>query len=83
MILLSDYDKKLVIPRWLDYAKAARTRELSFSNASPLVLNEFTKKRLAEDYFKERSYLSKRPGIDFEGGGGNFSPKSFSRNRCL
>ncbi len=50
MILLNDYEKKLVIPRWLSYAKAAGSLELSFPGATSFVLNGVTKQRLAEDH---------------------------------
>lgn len=50
MIIQSDYENKLVIPRWLSFAKASKTRELSYPKTEPFDANEFTKKRLASDY---------------------------------
>jgi tetratricopeptide (TPR) repeat protein len=67
MILLADYEKKLVIPRWLNYAKAVKTRELSCPTASRFILSEFTKKHLAADYLEFKDSPTPHKAADLMG----------------
>jgi len=50
MIHFNDYEKKLVIPRWLDYTKAARSHEFAFPREKPFVVNAITQRRLVDDF---------------------------------
>jgi tetratricopeptide (TPR) repeat protein len=67
MILLADYEKKLVIPRWLNHAKAVKTRELSSPTVSRFILSEFTKKQLAADYLEFKDSPTPHKAADLMG----------------
>ena len=67
MILLADYERKLVIPRWLNYAKASKTRELSYPKATPFVLNKFTQRRLVTEYLDFKNAPTPHKAADLMG----------------
>jgi tetratricopeptide (TPR) repeat protein len=50
MNVFKDYDKKLVIPRWLSFRKALASKELSIPRGTAFEINTHTKQQLAIDY---------------------------------